>query len=549
MSRYSALESNYHFEYDIGQWTYGTIQAVREKASGKKRICKTVPKVDHLDLKKVRQDLKNLQRLSRHPHVCALLEVVEEETCLHLIVEDCEGEDVSELLSRLDERNWLDEQTVAVYILQALIAAVHCHGAGIAHGDLRTSSLGLTTRLPDAAVKVSDFGFNCIFDPQRSCLRQNPSPFTPPELLTGQLGVGAHPAGDIWSIGAVAYHLLVNKPPGEVPVGRAWGISVSERPEFRPGDGWDERSAESKHFLECLLCPVHERLNAAQALQHPWIRRVAPQGSQKWARTPGGAAEAWAQYEQRMVSFSLSVLLIPILIEPLNFEHEKALFSEMDDNSDGFVARARIGTEMRNRGLKDEAIDEALDVADALRTGALDLCAFLVACLLASQPKLSTGSAYKMLEKHFCKVFCSGTQPPVLQGATVWSRLQTNNTRQQLERDTQVRYSEILKHLPDNQQPVEVSDFIARLQQACGNGTPLELPGEEHCEPESFIDEGPPAVASQVQDALDFAHNLFNLNFVKIFSRCTTLERNPSRTGIENALQRTGGTDRILMAV
>jgi hypothetical protein len=350
---------------------------------------------------------------------------------------------------------------------------------------------------------------------------------------------------------------LINKTLGEAPVGRAWGMTVSERPEFLPSDGWDERSAESKHFLEQLLCPAHERLTAAQALQHPWIRRVAPQGSQKWARTPGGAAEAWSQYEQRMVSFSLSVLLIPILIQPQAFENEKALFTEMDENGDGFVSRARIGTELRNRGVKDKAIEEALCIADALRTGELDLCSFIVACLLASQPKMSTGTAHKMLEKHFCKVFCDNSQPGMLQGATVWSRLRTNNTGQQLERDTQVCFAEILKDLPDTEQPVEVSSFFMRLQQACGRGTPLELPGEEEedCEAENPSHEGPLAVASKVQDAFGLAQNLFNLsNFVgpatfnlNFFSRCTTLERNPSRA--ESVLGRPEGTDRILMAV
>lgn len=250
------------------------------------------------------------------------------------------------------------------------------------------------------------------------------------------------------------------------------------------------------------------------------------------------------QYEQRTASFTLSVLLIPILIEPQNFEREKISFIDMDDNGDGFVPRARVGNEMRSRGVKDEAIDEALDIADALRTGELDLCSFLVACLLAAQPKLSRGSTRGMLEKHFCKVFCDAKRPGLLQGANVWGRLRTNNTGQQLERDTQVRFSEILAHLPDNQQPVEVAHFFAQLQQACGRGTPLEVPVEEHWETDRSNDtlQGPVAVASQVQGALDFAHKLFDLNH--LFSRCTTLERNPSR--IESVLHRRGGPDQIV---
>jgi len=535
MSRHSVLESKYHFEYDIGQWTFGTVQAVREKETGMKRICKTVPKVGHLDLRQIREDLQKLQRLSRHPHVCALLEVLEDEMCLHLIMEDCEGEDVSELLSRLDERNWLDEHTVAVYILHALIATAHCHGAGITHGDLRTSSLGLTTRLPDASAKVIDFGFNSIFDLQRTYLRQNPSPFVAPEVLSGQVGLGPHPAGDIWSIGAVAYNLLVNRPPGSTPAGRmlpTWGFQTGEKPEFLETDGWGERSPESRDFVEHLLNPVHERLTAAQALQHPWIRRVAPQGSLRWSPKPGGPEEALMQYQQRVASFSLSVLLVPVLTKPQDFEREKAAFVQLDVNRDGFVPRALVGSTLRTRGVKDEVISEALEIADAPRTGELDLCAFVIAGLLTSQLPQSSGkqspSASKRLEKHFCDVFCEKGQKGVLLGSTVWGRLRTNNTGQQLERDTQVRFSEILAHLPDNQQPVEVDHFFSWLQQAGGRGTPLEIPVEEHWEMAGSDDEGAALVANQARAALDFAHNVFNLNFIHMFSKCTTLKRNPS---------------------
>lgn len=527
MSRHSVLENKYHFEYDIGQWTFGTVQAVREKESGTKRICKTVPKVGHLDLRQIREDLQRLQRLSRHPHVCSLLEVLEDEMCLHLIMEDCEGEDVSELLSRLDGNNWLDEQTVAVYILHALIATAHCHGAGITHGDLRTSSLGLTSRLPDANCKVIDFGFNSIFDLQRSYLRQNPSPFVAPEVLSGQVGLGPYPAGDVWSIGAVAYNLLVNRPPGSTPAGRmlpTWGLATSERPEFLPSDGWGERGPESRDFVENLLCPAANRLTAAQALQHPWIRRVAPQGSQKWMRTPGGPEEALLQYQRRVASFSLSVLLVPILTSPQDFERDKALFIQMDNNRDGFVPRALVGSTLRNRGVKDEAVAEALEIADAPRTGELDLTAFVVAGLLTSQLAKGSGSAFQRLEKQFSEVFCDARQPGMLLGQTVWSRLRTNNTAQQLERDTQVKFNEILAHLPDTQQPVEVSHFLRGLQQACGRGTPLEIPLEEHWDrDEGADDDGAAMVASLAQGLFSF-----DLNFIHMFSRCTTLKRNPS---------------------
>lgn len=531
MSRHSVLEANYHFEYDIGQWQFGTIQAVREKESGSKRICKTVPKIGLLDMQRLRSELNRLQSFPRHPHVCGLLEVLEDEMCLHLIMEDCEGEDVSELLSRLDEGNWLDEQTVAVYVRQALIATAHCHSQGVAHGDLRTSSLGLTTRLPDASVKVMDFGLSNVFDPNRLHIRQHPSPFVAPEVLSGQVDGLHYPGGDVWSIGAAAHHLLVNRPPGSTTSGRVvWTLAggATERPRLLDTDGWGDRSQQACDFVQRLLCPAGERLTAAQALQHPWIMRVGPIGSAKFMRTPGGAEEAIRQYQRRATAYTLSVLMVPSLMRPQDFENEKATFVSLDTDRDGFVSRAIVGTTLRGRGIAEEAVADALDVADAPRTGELDLCSFAVAALLTQHlPRGQNGNsdAVQRLEKRFLEVFADSRQPTLLHAASIKHRLRTNNTAQQLERYARVRYEHILSYLPDSQQPIDMRVLLEHLAQANGRGTPLEIPPEEVVCP---TDDDEPSLQIGPKAALEIVNGLFNLNFVYLFNRCTTVKRNPS---------------------
>jgi hypothetical protein len=451
------------------------------------------------------------------------------------VYEHCEGEDASEFLGSVNEGSWLDEQTVAVYIRQSLVALAHIHGAGIAHGDLRTSSLGLTTRLPDAEIKLTDCGLSMIFDPQRTLLAQNPAsaPFIAPEVLEGHAEQKPRVA-DCWSLGAVCYTLLVNRPPFDGNTGQgslldiATAPSRSGKPKFRDSDGWSERSDLSKDFLNRLLCPSYERMTAAQALQHPWIRHYAPLGTQRWLRDPEGVQEAQKALSKRLGGYSMAVLLLPVLLPPQEFERQRAAFLAMDSDGDGFVPRCLVGSGLCSQGAAKEVVADALDLADAPRNGVLDLCAFMVACLLTANLPPGPGNPIAKLEILFAEAFSDPRQPSrsAVSPTAVHNRLQTNNMVRQLERYTAVRFEAILSQIPQDKSTVEVSAVAVALAQSAGHGTPLEVPPAETTSL-AQTNEGCTPGTDHLSGVLGLL-GLPNFKALHLFNRCATIKRHPS---------------------
>jgi len=90
-------------------------------------------------------------------------------------------------------------------------------------------------------------------------------------------------AADIWSIGAIAYLLLCGYPPFFAPcrntiLARIHRGEVAFDPPF-----WSKISEDAKSFVtSCLQLNCWDRPSVLQALEHPWIQRLAdssPSGS------------------------------------------------------------------------------------------------------------------------------------------------------------------------------------------------------------------------------------------------------------------------------
>eukprot|EP00931_Biecheleriopsis_adriatica_P082893 TRINITY_DN5638_c1_g1_i1.p1 TRINITY_DN5638_c1_g1~~TRINITY_DN5638_c1_g1_i1.p1 ORF type:complete len:659 (-),score=142.87 TRINITY_DN5638_c1_g1_i1:30-2006(-) len=83
-------------------------------------------------------------------------------------------------------------------------------------------------------------------------------------------------AGDVWSIGAIAFLFLCGYPPFFAPsrnsiLGRIHRSDIAFDPPF-----WSKISDEAKDFvLSCLQRTCWDRLTVLQALNHPWINNLA----------------------------------------------------------------------------------------------------------------------------------------------------------------------------------------------------------------------------------------------------------------------------------
>eukprot|EP00406_Dinophysis_acuminata_P021350 CAMPEP_0179329358 /NCGR_PEP_ID=MMETSP0797-20121207/63077_1 /TAXON_ID=47934 /ORGANISM="Dinophysis acuminata, Strain DAEP01" /LENGTH=157 /DNA_ID=CAMNT_0021041993 /DNA_START=97 /DNA_END=566 /DNA_ORIENTATION=- len=156
------------------------------------KVCKTVLKASVKNIGDVSGRITQLQKL-RHPHVCHITDFLEDQIHYFIIQDRCPGGDLENWMERIDESHWLKEETCAHYVGQALVALNYCHAHSVFHRGLSPSNILLTSKLPDARVRISDFGLAPVFDPDNSVAQRNAGPYTPLEFFaqSGQVVNGS----------------------------------------------------------------------------------------------------------------------------------------------------------------------------------------------------------------------------------------------------------------------------------------------------------------------------------------------------------------------
>lgn len=478
--RRGVLDEKYVFEYDVGQWTFGTIQVLKNKGSGDLRTCKTVPKSLLKSTNNVFARLQALQEL-QHPHICSVTDVLEDKDHFFIMSEFTQGGDVQDWMQRLDDGNWLQEQTCAAYVRQAVLALAHSHAVHVYHRDLCPSNLALTTKLPDALVKVSDIGLAEILDPDNAIIQKHPTPYSVPEIFTSVEPIRSS-APDMWSIGMIAHALLVGHAPAESSGGTNAGWRLA-RQVHRHEDGWNERSAVSRDFVQRLLRPAIDRPTAAKALHHPWLRGLQP--------ICGVKLKTDSDISHKTLCYLLGVILLPVIVPYRDFEQLRITFQQSDPDHDGFIPRTVGQRLLLGRCNLNDAVVPALNIVDVGLTDTLDLCAAACADLIVREffasgptsaplvgPFRAVDLAPRML-KRFFEVFGDrrNSAPQALMSVSnVKTKLRTA-TAHDVEMYAHVRYDELLSCLPADRS-FDSQVLVRQLSMTGGRGTPLGTDGE-----------------------------------------------------------------------
>lgn len=269
-SRYTTSHAFAH-EYDLegtilGTGLSGDVVLAIGKATGEKHAVKTYHK-DQLskdELADVRREL-DIHMAMDHPHVAKMDMVFEADEEVHMVMEYLEGGTV---FDQIHAGRQYDEDSLAETLSQMLLSVEYLHRQSIVHLDLKPENFVYTSKDSDH-LKLIDFGFAARWNQKNTMSRQcGTTDFIAPEVLRRSYGTQA----DMWSIGVIAYFLLVGRMPfrGE---DRSATLKNILRGKAEPFPQHLANSHLACDFVKQLLVTnPKRRMTAAMALEHSFIR-------------------------------------------------------------------------------------------------------------------------------------------------------------------------------------------------------------------------------------------------------------------------------------
>jgi eukaryotic-like serine/threonine-protein kinase len=152
------------------------------------------------------EEAVNAARLT-HPNIVALYDTGEQQGVAYIVSEWVEGANLSSLLV---QRGPLPPPRAARLASEVAMALDYAHGAGVAHGNLKSSNILIA---PDGAVKVGDFSIAkaaASEDPERTGEILGSTHHLAPEQLDSDT---VDSRTDVYALGVCLFEMLTGRPP------------------------------------------------------------------------------------------------------------------------------------------------------------------------------------------------------------------------------------------------------------------------------------------------------------------------------------------------
>ncbi|MEB3236887.1 MAG: diguanylate cyclase [Candidatus Sericytochromatia bacterium] len=249
------LPHRYRVISTLGQGGMGVVYRAEDTQDGREVAVKVLsaPEDDGEALFGFRQEFRTMARL-RHPHAVEVYDFGETPGGQsYYSMEVVEGRGLDEVLP-------MPAETVRDVLIQVLRVLGFVHGQGQVHCDIKPENLRLRH---DGSLKLMDFGLMVDVGSSGSTIRGTLAYMAPEVARRGKLDGRA----DLYSLGAVAYHLLTGQVPfpGDDPV-LVLKAHQDEAPPALPDDG--SVPDDLVQLVDRLLQkdPRHRPASAAEAL-------------------------------------------------------------------------------------------------------------------------------------------------------------------------------------------------------------------------------------------------------------------------------------------
>ncbi|KAI3702985.1 hypothetical protein L6452_28739 [Arctium lappa] len=384
------IEDYYKIGRELGRGKFAITSLCRNKSTGKKFACKSIPK-RRLVTESEKQDLKRevmiMEHLRSQRNVVELIDVFEDNRCVHLVMEYCEG---GELFEKMKSKGRFSEK-IAAQILSSIMKVVYSlHFMGVMHRDLKPENFLLSKKgglgfLPCfvdyTLLKAIDFGLSAYIDEGKPNQEKVGTAFyVAPEVLRRQ-EYGKEV--DIWSAGVILYMLLTGVPPfyGEKEKEIFDAILNAEKVLDMKNYPWPWISRNAKELVKKMLSvDPKKRPTASDVLKDQWL----VENGEDTDNPIDSMFLARMKHFKALNEFKkLALKIIADIIPNEELEGLEAMFRNMDTDENKVISREELESSLTRLGsnLGPDEVQLISEAADADGDGCIDYNEFITAMM------------------------------------------------------------------------------------------------------------------------------------------------------------------------
>ncbi|AEE84533.1 calcium-dependent protein kinase 15 [Arabidopsis thaliana] len=374
---FEEIRKLYTLGKELGRGQFGITYTCKENSTGNTYACKSILKrklTRKQDIDDVKREIQIMQYLSGQENIVEIKGAYEDRQSIHLVMELCGG---SELFDRIIAQGHYSEKAAAGVIRSVLNVVQICHFMGVIHRDLKPENFLLASTDENAMLKATDFGLS-VFIEEGKVYRDivGSAYYVAPEVLRRSYGKEI----DIWSAGIILYILLCGVPPfwSETEKG-IFNEIIKGEIDF-DSQPWPSISESAKDLVRKLLTKdPKQRISAAQALEHPWIR-----GGEAPDKPIDSAV--LSRMKQFRAMNKLKKLALKVIAESLSEEEIKGLktmFANMDTDKSGTITYEELKNGLAKLGSKltEAEVKQLMEAADVDGNGTIDYIEFISATM------------------------------------------------------------------------------------------------------------------------------------------------------------------------